>query len=454
MDTVKKARKKALNKSAATIIQQLERTGNIITAASKVFKTIRQHADQHCCSVHSPEMMDGGSLENIETTQIESNVDQITESFDAMALESNLLRGVYAYGFENPSAIQRRAIKPMIEGHNIIAQAQSKTGKTVALCISVLQRVDPSVKACQALVLAPSRVMAQEMHKVMDAIGDFMDIHTHVCKGPREDIEVLKDGPQVVLGTPGRLQNMIQRGILRIDNTKMFVLDDADEVLARGFEEQIEDIFSLLPQSAQVIFVSATMPGDVLAIGAKFMRDFVRIIVKSEPLIEGVKQFYIAAENEDSKLDILSHIYESMTSFQTIVFCSTRRKLEWLADKLTARGLAVSSMHGDMDAVHRCKIMEEFRSGSSRILMATDLLARGIDVQQVLLIVNIDLPSQPEKYMYRVGWGGRPSRKGVAINLATAHDMFMMREIEQYYGTHIEMMPENESLETIISKLN
>jgi len=308
------------------------------------------------------------------------------------------------------------------------------------------------VKCCQALVLAPSRHLAQEIHKVVNAIGDFMGIHTHVCKGPREDIEVLKDGPQIIVGTPGRVQNMIQRGVLRIDNTKMFVLDDADEMLARGFEEQIEDITSLLPQSAQVILVSATMPGDVLALEAKFMRDFVRIIVKAEPIIEGVKQFYIAAENEDSKLDILSQINETMESFQTIIFCSTRKKLEWLTDKLTARGLLVSSMHGDMDAVHRCKIMEEFRSGSSRVLIATDLLARGIDVQQVLPIVNFDLPSQPDKYMYRVGWGGRPRRKGVAINLATANDMPMMREIEQYYGVHIEMMPENESLESIILK--
>lgn len=306
------------------------------------------------------------------------------------------------------------------------------------------------MKGCQALVLAPSRHLAQEIHKFVNAIGDFMDIHTHVCKGPREDMEVLKDGPQVVVGTPGRVQNMIQRGVLRIDDTRMFVLDDADEMLARGFDEQIQDISSLLPQSAQVILVSTTMTEDVLAIETKFKRDFVRIIVKAKPIIQGVKQFYIAAENEDSKLDILSQIYETMESFQTIIFCSTRKKLEWLTDKLTARGLTVSSMHGDMDAVHRCNVMEEFRSGSSRVLMATDLLARGIDVQQVLLIVNFDLPSQPDRYMYRVGWGGRPNRKGVAINLATANDMSMMREIEQYYSTHVEIMPENESLETII----
>ena len=295
--------------------------------------------------------------------------------------------------------------------------------------------------------------MAEEIHKLIDAIGDFMDIQTHVCKSPREEIGVLMDDAQIVIGTPGRVQNMIERGVFRINELKMFVLDSVDDLLARGFEEQIEDTIPLLPQSAQVILVSTTMPQDVLALESKFKRDFVRIIVKAQPIIEGVKQFYIAAENEDSKLDILSQMYETMGSFQTIIFCSTRKKLEWLTDKLTARGLTVSSMHGDMDACYRCDIMKEFRGGSSRVLIATDLLARGIDTQQVLLIVNFDLPSQADKYMSRVGWGDRPSRKGVAINLATVDDMSMMREIEQYYGTQIEIMPENESLESIIWKL-
>ncbi|XEU97573.1 hypothetical protein FSHL1_002859 [Fusarium sambucinum] len=396
-------------------------------------------------------------LQDIKATQIESNSDEITESFDAMALESNLLRGVYAYGFENPSAIQRRAMMNMIEGHDVIAQAQSKTGKTAAFCISILQRIDPSLKACQALVLAPSRELAQEIHNVISAIGDFMNISSYAWKGPansKEDIEVLKEGPQVVIGTPGRIQNMIQRGVLRINDTKMFVLDDADEIMSRGFDEQVEDIFSLLPQSTQVILVSATMPEDVFTITTKFMRNFVRIIVKARPILEGIKHFYIAAESDESKLDFLSQISETMESFQTIIFCSTRKKLEWLTDKLTDRDLTVSSMHGDMDACQRCEIMEKFRSGSSRILMATDLLARGIDKQQVSLVLNFDLPKQPDKYMHRVGWGGRSGRKGVTINLVTADEMSMMREIEHFYITSIEVMSENEvrCLETIVSK--
>ncbi|RGP61307.1 ATP-dependent rna helicase eif4a [Fusarium sporotrichioides] len=387
-------------------------------------------------------------LEDIEATQIKSNYNEITESFDAMALDSNLLRGVFAYGFENPSTVQRLAIMPMINGYDVIAQAQSGTGKTIAFSIAILQRINPSVRACQALVLTPTRELAQQIHKDIVATGGFMDIQSHTCKGPaREDMKALEDGPQVVIGTPGRIQNMIQGGVLRIDNTKMLVLDEADEVLARGFTEQIHDTISLLPQSAQVILVSATMSQDLLAVSTKFMRDAVHIVVKNdEPPLVGIKQFYIAVDEEDFKLDVLSQMYEAMGIFQTIIFCSTRRKLEWLTDKLTSRDLTISAMHGDMDAVQRCGIMDGFRSGSSRILIATDLLARGIDVQQISLVINFDLPSDPEKYMYRVGRGGKSGRKGATISLVTANDMCTLRKIEQFYSTQFEEMPVNEAV--------
>ncbi|KAF4971526.1 hypothetical protein FSARC_1662 [Fusarium sarcochroum] len=387
------------------------------------------------------------SHKDIEASQIESNYDGTTERFDAMALNSDLLRGVYTYGFENPSAVQQRAIMPMIEGHDVIAQAQSRTGKTAAFSISILQRIDPSQKACQALVLAPTRELAQQIHKVVVDVGEFMNIECHACKGPaslREDTKALENGPQVVIGTPGRIWDMIQGGVLRTDSTKIFVLDEADELLSRGFTDQIDDIFPLLPHSTQVVLVSATIPQDVLAVITKFKRDFVYIVVKKdEPTLEGIKQFYIAAEKEEYKLDILSQMHETIGIFQAIIFCSTRRKVEWLADKLATRDFIVSAMHGDMDAIQRCGIMEGFRSGSSRILIATDLLARGIDVQQVSLVINFDLPAHRDKYTYRVGWGGQSGRKGVAINLVTANDMLTIREIEQFYSTQIEEMPVN-----------
>ena len=214
--------------------------------------------------------------------------------------------------------------------------------------------------------------------------------------------------------------------------------------MKRGFTEQIYDIFQLLPQSTQVVLLSATMPQDVLEVTTKFMRDPVRILVKKAELtLEGIKQFYIAVEKEDWKLDTLSDLYETVTITQAVIFCNTRRKVDWLTDKLTARDFTVSAMHGDMDQAQRDVIMKEFRSGSSRVLIATDLLARGIDVQQVSLVINYDLPANRENYIHRIGRGGRFGRKGVAINFVTAEDVRMMREIEQFYSTQIEEMPMN-----------
>ncbi|KAI9830802.1 MAG: translation initiation factor eIF4A [Phylliscum demangeonii] len=386
-------------------------------------------------------------LEEIPEGQIESNYDETTDSFDAMNLDPQLLRGVYAYGFERPSAIQQRAIIPVIKGHDVIAQAQSGTGKTATFSISALQKIDANVKQCQALILAPTRELAQQIQKVVVAIGDFMKIDCHACIGGtsvRDDMRALQDGPQVVVGTPGRVQDMIQRRFLKTDSIKMFVLDEADEMLSRGFTEQIYDIFQLLPQATQVVLLSATMPQDVLEVTTKFMRDPVRILVKKAELtLEGIKQFYIAVEKEDWKLDTLSDLYETVTITQAVIFCNTRRKVDWLTDKLTARDFTVSAMHGDMDQSARDVIMKEFRSGSSRVLIATDLLARGIDVQQVSLVINYDLPSNRENYIHRIGRGGRFGRKGVAINFVTADDVRMMREIEQFYSTQIEEMPMN-----------
>ena len=186
------------------------------------------------------------------------------------------------------------------------------------------------------------------------------------------------------------------------------------------------------------------MPQDVLEVTTKFMRDPVRILVKKDELtLEGIKQFYIAVEKEDWKLDTLSDLYETVTITQAVIFCNTRRKVDWLTDKLTARDFTVSAMHGDMDQAQRDIIMKEFRSGSSRVLIATDLLARGIDVQQVSLVINYDLPANRENYIHRIGRGGRFGRKGVAINFVTADDVRMMREIEQFYSTQIEEMPMN-----------
>lgn len=386
----------------------------------------------------------GGAPEELE---IQTNWDETTTTFDAMDLKEDLLRGIYAYGFEKPSAIQQRAVKPILIGRDVIAQAQSGTGKTATFAVGILQRLDMEVKQCQALVLAPTRELAQQIVKVIGALGDFMSIRIHACVGGtavRDDIRTLQDGVHVVVGTPGRVYDMIQRRALRLDSVQLFVLDEADEMLSRGFKEQIYDVFKYMPETVQCAIFSATMPLEVLEVTSKFMRDPIRILVKRDELtLEGIKQFYIAIEREEWKLETLCDLYATLTITQAIIYCNTRRKVDWLTEQMQSRDFTVSSMHGDMDQRERDLIMREFRSGSSRVLITTDLLARGIDVQQVSLVINYDLPTNRENYIHRIGRSGRFGRKGVSINFITEGDVRYLRDIESFYNTQIEAMPSN-----------
>mmetsp|Transcript_22771 Transcript_22771/g.29060 ORF Transcript_22771/g.29060 Transcript_22771/m.29060 type:complete len:422 (+) Transcript_22771:146-1411(+) len=378
---------------------------------------------------------------------VESNWTEVIETFDGMDLREDLLRGIYAYGFEKPSAIQQRAIKPVLLGHDTIAQAQSGTGKTATFAISSLQKLDLQKRQCQALILSPTRELAQQTQKVVVALGDFMNVKVHACVGGtavRDDIRTLQEGVHIVVGTPGRVYDMVNRRALSMDQVKLFILDEADEMLSRGFKDQIYEVFKFLPETVQVALFSATMPLEVLEVTGKFMRDPIRILVKRDELtLEGIKQFYVSVDKEEWKLGTLSDLYETLTITQAIIYCNTRRKVDWLTEKMQARDFTVSAMHGDMDQKERELIMREFRSGSSRVLITTDLLARGIDVQQVSLVINYDLPTNRENYIHRIGRSGRFGRKGVAINFVTEGDVRYLRDIEQFYNTQIEEMPMN-----------
>jgi len=369
----------------------------------------------------------------------------VVDSFDDLDLQEGLLRGIYSYGFERPSAIQQRGIRPILDGRDTIGQAQSGTGKTATFTIGALQRIDYSNRECQALILAPTRELAQQIQKVVLALGDYLKIKCHACIGGtsvRDDIDRLRDGQHCVVGTPGRVMDMLSKRHLRADNLLVFVLDEADEMLSRGFKDQIYDIFKTLPANVQVCLFSATMAPEILDLTTKFMRDAVRILVKKDELtLEGIRQFYVAIEKEEWKLDTLCDLYETLTITQAIIYCNTRRKVDFLADQMTKRDFTVSTMHAELDQKERDLIMREFRSGSSRVLISTDLLARGIDVQQVSLVINYDLPQNMENYLHRIGRSGRFGRKGVAINFVTNNDVRAMKEIERYYHTQIEEMP-------------
>merc|ERR1711959_555287 len=387
-------------------------------------------------------------LQDISAADItESNWNEECATFDEMNLKEDLLRGIYAYGFEKPSTIQQRGIVPIVKGFDTIAQAQSGTGKTATFTIGVLQRVDLGMKQCQALILAPTRELANQSHKVVCSIGDYLNIVARACIGGTkvaDDIDMLRRGVHIVVGTPGRVFDMIERRALDVRAVKVFVLDEADEMLSRGFTDQIYDVFRKLPENVQVGLFSATMPEEVLEMTGKFMNDPKRILVKRDELpLEGIKQFYVAVEREEWKLDTLCDLYETLTITQAIIYCNARRKVDWLTEQLHSRDFTVSALHGDMDQKERELIMKEFRSGSSRVLITTDLLARGIDVQQVSLAINYDLPKDRENYIHRIGRSGRFGRKGVAINFIVSEDVRVLRDIEQFYNTQIEEMPMN-----------
>jgi len=380
---------------------------------------------------------------------IETNVssDDYVDNFDNMGLNDQLLRGVYAYGFEKPSVIQSRAIKPMMTGRDIIAQAQSGTGKTATFVIGCLNQIDPTKDFSQALLLSPTRELAQQTYRVVQELGRFMKITSTICIGGtamRDTIADFDRGVQVVVGTPGRVSDVIERHIFRTSNLRVVVIDEADEMLSRGFKDQIYDIFQALPKDVQVGLFSATMPPDAIAMSEKFMRSPIRILVKREQLtLEGIKQFYIDVEREDWKIDVLSDLYSTLSISQCVIFCNTRRKVEMITDMMQRRKHTVSCTHGDLEPAVRNAILNDFKLGKTRILITTDLLARGIDVQQVSLVINYDLPPNPENYLHRIGRSARFGRKGVAVNFVTRDDMGKLRDLERMYDTEIREMPKS-----------
>jgi ATP-dependent RNA helicase len=249
---------------------------------------------------------------------------------------------------------------------------------------------------------------------------------------------------QIVSGTPGRLVDMIKRKNLRTKAIKMMIVDEADEMLNQGFVEQIYEIYRYLPHSTQVVLVSATLPQGVLSLTSKFMNDPVKILVKRDEIsLEGIKQYFVDVQKEDYKFDTLCDLYDRLTITQAVIFCNTRKKVEWLAGKMREANFTVSGMHGDMPQAERDAIMEEFRSGSSRVLIATDIWGRGIDVQQVSLVFNYDLPINRELYIHRIGRSGRWGRRGVAINLVREEDFSRLHDLEQFYFTQITELPQN-----------
>ena len=369
-------------------------------------------------------------------------------SFDDMNLKVKLLRGIYAYGFEKPSPIQSRAIIPILSKRDVIGQAQSGTGKTGTFLISTLQRIDTELKRPQALILAPTRELSSQIYGVLENLSSFMGITSMLLVGGnnrRDDIQALSDIPrQVLVGTPGRVYDMLKNLSFSSKDLRMFVLDEADEMLSRGFEDQIYEIFQYIPRSCQTVLMSATMPPEALKMTEKFMENPIEILVQNEELtLEGIKQFFISIDKEAWKLETLIDIYNKLSISQSIIYCNTKRTADWLVSQLTDREYAVQCIHSNMKSEERKDVMKQFREGNLRVIIATDIISRGIDVQQVNIVINYDIPSLKDVYIHRIGRSGRFGRKGFAINFVTQDDINKMRTIQTYYQTNIEEMPDD-----------
>ena len=338
---------------------------------------------------------------------------KVVKSFEEMGLRDELLRGAYAYGFSAPSAIQQRALPPLLAGRDVIAQAQSGTGKSSMIALAGCQVSDVSSRDPQVLVVSPTRELALQTQAVAQALGQFDSVKAHACVGGKsvgEDLRVLESGCHVVSGTPGRVYDMIKCGALRAKSLKLLIIDEADEMLGRGFQDQIYDIYRYLPPDLQVVLVSATMPRDVLDMTTRFMTDPMRILVKRDELtLDGIKQFFVAVEREEWKFDTLCDLYDTLTITQAVIFCNSRKKIDWLASRMREAHFTVSALHGEMPQRERDDVMGEFRSGATRVLLSSDIMARGIDVQQVSLVINYDLPNSRENYIHRIGESLRDS---------------------------------------------
>jgi translation initiation factor 4A len=364
-------------------------------------------------------------------------------------LNSQLMRGIYGYGFEKPSPIQQKSILSIIDGRDVIAQAQSGSGKTGAFATGVLNRMRLDVKQPQALIIAPTRELAKQIHDVVKDLGSQMTgLNVQLLIGgtsTEDDVTDLKaNGPQVLIGCPGRVHDILRRQPAVGRGMQMLVLDEADEMLSAGFNEQIYNIFQQLNANVQVCLFSATMPPELHSLSDKFMRDPVRILVKSEMLtLEGISQFHVALETDHDKYATLKDLFTRISVSQCIIYCNSIRRVSDLAEAMMNDGFPVCCIHSGMEKDVRDKAYQEFRSGAHRVLISSNVTARGIDIQQVSTVINFDMPRDVHTYLHRIGRSGRWGRKGSGVNFVTRRDFRKLKEIESYYGTSIPELPAN-----------
>jgi len=369
------------------------------------------------------------------------------ESWDDLNLKTDLLRGIYNYGFENPSNIQKQAILPIIQGKEIIAQAQSGCGKTGTFAISSLQLVDLTVNKTQVLIIAPTHELVQQIAMVTTSIGGSMaNLRVKTMVGGtsiREETDDLKQNvPHIIVGSAGRIYDMICRRTINVNDVKLFVLDEADEMLSRGFKDQIYNIFQYFSDSVQVALFSATVPDEMLIVANKFMRNPETIRIENEKLsLAGIQQYFAAMHDDNAKYEMLKQIFGQLSVNQSIIYANSVGRVTDLYDSMIRDGFSVCCIHSSMRKEDREKAFYEFRTGVYRVLISSNVTARGIDIQQVSTVINFDIPNCVHNYLHRIGRSGRWGRKGLAINFITRQDISMLKRIESHYKTDIKELP-------------
>ncbi|KAK3817695.1 MAG: P-loop containing nucleoside triphosphate hydrolase protein [Benniella sp.] len=445
------------------LLQSIPRSAQVAFLLSKMSKELKDWTTKF---MHNPEFIDHDTempdLEDSESLlgsirlsedkpyEMEFKQDEVVENFESfenMKLNPELLRGIYANGLKRPSTIQQRIIQPIFKNQDVILQAHSGTDRIVALSIPILQRLDLSNKQCQALILVSSHELAQQVREVVAALGFFMKAKCHASVGGpggsniKEDIARIGKGIHVIVGTLGRLLDMIKRGKLKTEFIKTFVMDEG--MLSQTFKDQFNEVFQRMPSSTQVVLIT-TAARRTEKVATKFLRDPVRVVAKGDGLSPAIKQFYLAMEKEEAKLDTLCKLCDTIPAPHIVIFCNTHLKVRELMDRLVARKYTVSAILRTTDETQREAIMEAFGSGTSRILILTDLLAYRVDEQPVSLVINYELPIIKEDYSRRVGLASRDGNNGVAINLVSGTDMNVMKRIEQLYSMRITEMAVDE----------
>lgn len=372
-----------------------------------------------------------------------------TKNFESLNLKENLLKGVYLHGFTQPSKIQIKGINSITTGKDCILQSQSGTGKTAMYLLGVMNRLVEEETLCQGIIITPTRELATQVYDVACNLAKYTNYKIVKCIGGTDVQQNKTDlrSATLIIGTLGRINHMINDKKINVHRLKFIVFDEADELLSDGITDKLQVLFDKIPSGVQVILISATMSMEVFNASKQFMHDPIKILLKNnEVIVDLISQFYLDVETEELKFDTLLDLYNLVSTSQAIIFCNTIRKVEWLEQNLKENNFPITAIHSNMTQAERDNVVKEFRDGKTRLLLTTDLLSRGIDIPQVNMVINYDLPPNKETYVHRIGRCGRFDKTGVAITMVKmtdAMDVKTFNKMKHFYKMNIKELPDN-----------